>query len=526
MPSVPRPLNARPAVDTEILRNTLVTGVLSALALALGVLVQAAIAQRYGTSAELDAYWIAVSLTSWTVGVFTSSVADPLVPQYLRRDSMDERAHLAGAVLSISLLSGGIVGAVTYVFAPMFVMSVAPGFDASTVAVAQGLIALLAFYPVAAYPLAVATGLLSAQKSFAPAKVIALLSPGITVAVIGVAGETLGTGALAWATLLAAVAQLVLLAALLPRAQVALRPTLRLGSLGDVGFHRSTLPIVVGASIGALGMMVERSVASRLGEGAIAALAYADGLHGRITALLFVPVSTVVFPYLAGVADLGEFNRRLRLGLRTATVLLLPIGLFIATFSHEVVAVLLLRGRFTAGDAEAVALPLSAFMLWLVPYALQILVVRGLVVRHSLWFLVALAAAGLGLKYSTLEWLVSAGGLWTIPLFNALFNILSLCLSLVRLFGWGAAGARAVRETAGFVFRTGGTALPGLLVALALHRLLAAGEVPIVPRLVASSVSYGAVFLVLGELTRLYPLRAGLRDAIAGLRARLAQARV
>lgn len=88
---------------------------------------------------------------------------------------------------------------------------------------------------------------------------------------------------------------------------------------------------------------------SRLGEGAVAIYGYASKLHGALTQIMVVGISTVLLPHLAGMlADERREEIRLLMGQIGRATLLVSIFVLagVALLGEQAIGVLLGRGRF------------------------------------------------------------------------------------------------------------------------------------------------------------------------------------
>ena len=69
------------------------------------------------------------------------------------------------------------------------------------------------------------------------------------------------------------------------------------------------LPAVVGVSVAPLSILINTNIASRLSDGAVTWLSYADRLMEFPTAMLGVALGTVLLPSLASAFNRGELER-------------------------------------------------------------------------------------------------------------------------------------------------------------------------------------------------------------------------
>jgi putative peptidoglycan lipid II flippase len=195
------------------------------------------------------------------------------------------------------------------------------------------------------------------------------------------------------------------------------------------------LPLLINATATIVSALIDRSAASTVGEGAISVLSYGEGIQSRLLVLLFLPVAAVVYPYLAEAQREDDFNERFAFATRFALALLVPAAVFTGFFSELAVDILLRRGAFTLDQTLAVAPVLTVFMAGLVPYAISLLAVRGVLVRGRLWQLSALSVAVVLVKAATVPWFARQWGVEGIAAFSALSSLVVLAATLRFMFG-------------------------------------------------------------------------------------------
>lgn len=113
------------------------------------------------------------------------------------------------------------------------------------------------------------------------------------------------------------------------------------------------VPIFIGTSVTQLNTIIDRSIASTLNEGIIAALNYSTRLISFINGIFVVSIVTVLFPKLSklnNINDMIAFKRILSSSIVMITVLVFPISIGAIVLSEPLVRILFERGAF---DSEA-----------------------------------------------------------------------------------------------------------------------------------------------------------------------------
>jgi putative peptidoglycan lipid II flippase len=154
---------------------------------------------------------------------------------------------------------------------------------------------------------------------------------------------------------------------MLPR--ISLNP---LRALRDAGVRRMLNkmgPAVFGVTAAQISLLINTSLAARLGPGNVSALTYADRLMEFPTAMLGVALGTILLPGLAKAnsnADPVEYSGLLNWGLRLTFLLALPAAVGMAMLAEPVIATLFNYGRFDAAAVANSVTPLMAYCAGLV----------------------------------------------------------------------------------------------------------------------------------------------------------------
>jgi putative peptidoglycan lipid II flippase len=359
---------------------------------------QVVIAAVFGTSTQLDVYWVVLAIVSYIPGIFASGIADPLIVSYVSAASAAERERLVSAVFTWNAVLGVLQGLAMVLGAGLLLNLVAAGFSAEQLAAGRLMLLLAVPLPFVLSLFVLVVNLLAAEKHFTWPKAISLLQPLAVVVAVAVAAQRFGVYALVAGTVAGYVLQVAGCWYLLRRAQVRPRLSFELFPPPALALLRNGAPLILATLIGGAMVFSDRNVASLLGAGAIAAIGYADNLQAKLIQVLLLPLSTVVFPYLAEHFNRGQFEGVLTFVLRIVLLLFVPIAVFSAFFAPAIVGVLFQRGAFTTDDANAVAAILRAMMLGLPLYAVAIVVVRSLMLAEITWVTVATSGFGLATK--------------------------------------------------------------------------------------------------------------------------------
>ncbi len=377
--------------NRQIARAATLVMALFVLSRVLGLVRQMTVGAMFGTSGELDAYLAAARIPEMifliVAGGALGSAFIPTFSGYLTRDDRDGAWRLASAVANLALvLLTGLAG-LTALLAPVLVRTlIAPGFDPAQQALTVSLLRLMLISPIIFGVSGIVMGALNAYQHF----LLPALAPSIyNLSIIGGAlllGPRLGVRGMAIGVLVGAALHLLVQVPALLRygARYALTFGLRVPGVREVG--RLMGPRVLGTAIVQLNFVVNNSLASAMGEGAVSAINYAWLLMLLPQGIFAQAVGTAAFPTLAAQAARGErddMRRTLAATLRTVFVLCLPATVGLIALGHPLVALLFQRGAFEAHATDAVALTLAFYALGLVGHAGLEIVARAFYALHD-----------------------------------------------------------------------------------------------------------------------------------------------
>ena len=410
---------------------------------ALGLARQMVIGSLFGTGRDLDAY-LAANRISDTVflivaGGALGSAFIPTLTDYLTRKDLAGAWRLASAIANLALIVLTVAAGLTAVFAPALVRTViAPGFTAPQQSLTTSLLRLMLLSPIIFGVSGIVMGTLNAHQHF----LLPALAPSVyNLSIIGGAlllGPRLGVRGMAVGVVVGSALHLLVQVPGLLRYGARYVPTLGLDdpSVREVG--RLMLPRMLGTAITQLNFVVNNSLASGLGEGAVSAINYAWLLVMLPQGVFAQAVGTAAFPtFAAQVArgELAEMRSTLAATLRAVFSLCLPATVGLLALGRPLVGLLFERGAFEAASTEAVAWALAFYALGLVGHAGLEIIARAFYALHDTFTPVWVGGLAMGLNVALSLTLPGVFGLSGLPLYAglALANSVATLLELVAL---------------------------------------------------------------------------------------------
>jgi putative peptidoglycan lipid II flippase len=333
-----------------------------------GLLRELLIARAFGASASTDAFFVAFRIPNllrrlFAEGAFSQAFV-PILAEYKNQKGEAATKDLADHVATVLVWALILTCLLGIAGAPVIVYFIATGLKSEPEAFGSAVVMTRIMFPYIGFMafVALAGGILNTWRQFrVPAFTPVLLNLSFIAASLLVAPYMEQP---VYALSLAVVVGGIL--------QVAIQiPALRkLGMLPRIGFNvkaafadsgvrrvlKQMVPAILAVSVAQISVIINTNIASRLENGSVSWLSYADRLMEFPTALLGVALGTILLPSLSRAhadGDHTEYASLLDWGLRLTFLLALPSAVGLLTLSEPLTTTLFHYGKFSS---EAVAM--------------------------------------------------------------------------------------------------------------------------------------------------------------------------
>ncbi len=134
------------------------------------------------------------------------------------------------------------------------------------------------------------------------------------------------------------------------------------------------LPVIIGVGVGQINTVVDRSLASTLGDGFITILNSANRLNDFVQGLFIVTITTVMYPLLSNLSSIGkdeEFKDNIKKCINMLIILIIPVSIGAIILSEPVVKVVFERGKFDSVATKMTSIALSYYSIGMIGLALK-----------------------------------------------------------------------------------------------------------------------------------------------------------
>ncbi|MGL5447273.1 MAG: murein biosynthesis integral membrane protein MurJ [Rhabdaerophilum sp.] len=333
------------------------------------------LARLLGAGMMMDAFAVAFRLPNhfraiFGEGAFTSA----FVPAYSRlREQADDLAsrRFQGEILTLVLISQGVLLIAVMAFTPAFIRLLAPGFAATgeTLRLATELTRLTFPYLALITLVVLWTGVLNAERRFVAGAAAPVLLNLAMISTLLLAGFFASAAhAAAWGVLIAGILEAGLLLFAAKRAGLIALPAKPKLDADMRAFFRAFGPAVIGSAGVQIAMLADTILVTFLPAGGASSLYYADRLYQLPIGVIGVAAGTVLLPEMskriAGGDEAGAHraqNRSLAISLLLAT----PFAIAFVMIPDAIIGGLFGYGAFGAPAIVAAAGVLAAYAIGL-----------------------------------------------------------------------------------------------------------------------------------------------------------------
>jgi len=352
------------------------------------------VANFLGAGAVADAFVVAFRFPNlfrrlFAEGAFSAAFV-PIFSGMLEKEGLEKAREFANQAFSVLALILIALVAIVEITMPVLMYGLAPGFES-----VEGKMEMATEMSRIAFPYLFFISLVSLQsgvlnslgKFAAAASAPILLNITLIACLLGLSGHLETPGhALSWGVFAAGVVQFLWLVWHCRREGIPVRFTRPRLSPKVRLLGKRILPVVFGASLYQINLLIGTILASFVSDGAVSYLYYADRVTQLPLGVVGVAVGTALLPLLSRQLKAGNEDDALHSqnrGLEFALLLTLPAAVALVIIGEPIIQVLFERGQFDAAATAATAGALWAFAVGLPAYVLIKALTPGFFARED-----------------------------------------------------------------------------------------------------------------------------------------------
>lgn len=325
-----------------------------------------ALSYFYGASKISDAYLISITIPTIIFAFVGTGIATGYIPMYhtVEKEKGNEAAdHFTSTIINFVLIIATVIVMVVLVFAEPIVRLFASGFDGDTLRLAVSFTSF-SILSVYFYGLVfIFNGYLQVKNNFVIPALIGLPLDLLVIVSIFISTRT-NVLVLALGTVIAVAFEVVLLVPFAYHKGFRYRLMLEVKSPYLKRIIFLAIPVIIGASVNEINVLVDRTMASQIAVGGITALTYANRLNLFVKGIFITTIATVIYPMISKMAtqnNMHGLKRTVSGAVNSISLLVLPASVGAMVFARPVVSLLFGRGAF---DEQAVEMTAGALLFY------------------------------------------------------------------------------------------------------------------------------------------------------------------
>jgi len=324
------------------------------------------LAYYYGATSISDAYIISMNIPGTVFAFIASGITSVFIPKYTQIETKLGAAkanEFANNLINILLLLCTLLITFGLIFTKPMVKLFALGFEGDILNLAIGFtrISLLGIYFTAL--ITVFNALLQIKGNFAaPASIFFPANFCIIMSIIFSAKGNIMI--LAFGLLASSLAQFLFLIPFIAQKGFIYRAVVNMADPNIKEMTYLIIPVIIGAAVNDINVIVDRTMASQIYEGGISVLHYARKLMIFVEGIMILPVVTAMYPLISKMAaknDLAGLKRAMSEAAAGIGLLVIPCSVGAMVLSQPIIEMLFKRGAF---DDQAVALTANALFFY------------------------------------------------------------------------------------------------------------------------------------------------------------------
>lgn len=317
----------------------------------------AIMAAYFGTSADIDMFYLANSISVrfvFTVFAGLSIVGVTMYNNAVTKGGREKGERFVSALLAVVIPVAVVVTVVIILLAPFISSIMTKNYSPYETSILSSYIRALAFVTVFYAACIIFTAVLNANKRFVPGALCGALQ-NITLIVFIV---FLSSKIRVWSVVIGFIAGYAIQGIFLylcVRKVVTLK---RCKVRENIDLKKMALllvPLILGDATGEINLLVDQFLSTGLGDGYVAALSYSGTLDDFVSSFFIQSVSSVLLPFFSVLAEekkYAEMSAQIRKVINTMMLILLPVTIVTVFTAREIVSAVYERGNFNVDSVS------------------------------------------------------------------------------------------------------------------------------------------------------------------------------
>ena len=339
--------------------------ILTLISKILAFLGEISLAYFFGTSSQTDAFLVAFSIPTIVFELISSGILNGYIPIYnqIRENSLDnDTQKFTNNFVNVTLIITFFIFIFIFIFLSYLVKLFSLGFNADTLKIANFYTEILLFsiFPIMLF--SIFSGYLQVNQKFI-AVALANIPPNLMyVIAVYLAYKSSNFTILVIISSLIVFVQFIFLVPSIIKSKYKHSFQINLKDKNLYNLLKLSIPIIIGTSLEQINLLIDRTMASRLGIGTITILNYSNRLNVAIYSLSIGTVLTILFPKLSLLASenrINELKQEIKYSINMILIFSFPIMFGIILLSNDIINFIFGKGNL---NNEAIPIIVKCFI--------------------------------------------------------------------------------------------------------------------------------------------------------------------
>lgn len=344
-----------------VLESTVIIIVLGIIIKVLGFGREALIAFKFGASFSSDIYVFSVQITEilfGSIGVAIVTTFIPILTDYIENKTQKERNYFVNNVLNIIVVLAMILSLIGIICGKYVVLFFGPGFATKysydnfqlAIKITKIMFVSLIFIGIQN----VLTGVLEAHKEFIISASRAMFYNAVIIFYLLIWNKSFGVTGLAIAIIIGYVLQMIIHIPKYKSLGYKYHFVLNIKDTSIKKILRLMIPILIGSAITQVNFLIDRILATNVGEGAISTMNFADKLNTFMYAVFGSAITTVTYSSLSTLSaqqNVDGYKKTLIHAINVINLVMIPVTIGMIILRVPLVNIAFKRGAFDTKNA-------------------------------------------------------------------------------------------------------------------------------------------------------------------------------
>lgn len=361
---------------SNVAKSTAILMIITIISKVLGFGRELVLTYTYGTSMISDSYITALSIPTVLFAVVGTAITTSYIPltcEIYKSSGTKDMLNFTNNVSNIVIIIGSILSILGIMFTEEIVKVFAVDFSGEKLQLTIEFTKIMIFGVIFIGLSNIMTGWLNINENFGVPGMIGI--PFNICIMLGIIiSNKINLKIMAIGSLLAMISQFLIQLPFAIKKGYRYKVYLNLKDKNIKKMLLLIIPVIIGVGVNQLNLIIDRSLASTLGDGMITILNSANRLNGFVIGLFITTIASVIYPTLSKLSNLkdkSDFNRFVVKSVNIVVLMIIPISIGAIVLSEPVVRIVFERGAFNAEDTYNTSIALSCYSIGMIGFGLR-----------------------------------------------------------------------------------------------------------------------------------------------------------